>query len=161
MLKSTRSPRPEEEYITVVDNQGRERVQHVEYIVNDVRNENIYVTTDGIIYTHDSLIRKGQEHIGEIIDQIPVILAQPVIVIQDHVSPDDTLLYYRQLYIPTLSQHQLMCVVVKIRQGVRFFYNFFPQQSGKVKGYREMPQPGIWYIAPGQDPRNYGLSSTI
>lgn len=157
MLKLTRPPRAEEEYITIVDNQGRERVQHVEYVVNDVRNESVYITNDGIVYTQDSLIRKGQDHVVENMDQIPLILVQPAIVIQDHVSPDDTLLYYRQLYIPTLSKHQLMCVVVKIRQGTHFFYNFFPQQSGKVKGYREMPQPRIWYVAPGQDPRDYGL----
>ena len=30
-------PPPAEEYITVVDNKGRERIQRVEYIVNDVR----------------------------------------------------------------------------------------------------------------------------
>jgi hypothetical protein len=159
MSKLTRTPNPDEEYITIVDNQGRERIQRVEYIATDVRNESIYVTADGIGYTQDSLTRKGQEHIFEIIDQIPIILAQPAIVIQDHLSPDDTLLYYGQVYIPTLAQPQLMCVVVKIRQGIRLFYNFFPQQSGKVKGYREMPPPTIWYIARGQNPRNYGLET--
>jgi hypothetical protein len=50
-----------------------------------------------------------------------------------------------------------MRVVVKIRQNLRFFYNFFPQQSGKVKGYREIPPPTIWYIALDQSPRHYGL----
>ncbi len=159
MPKLTRIPDPDEGYIAILDNQGREQIQHVEYIVTDVRNESIYVTTDGIIYTQDSLTRKGQEHIFEIIDRIPTILAQPAIVIQDHVSPDDTLLYYGQVYIPALAQVQLLCVVVKVRQGIRFFYNFFPQQSGKVKGYREMPPPAIWYIAPGQNPRNYGLGT--
>lgn len=157
MSKSARTPEPDEEYITILDNLGRERIQHVEYIVTDIRNESIYVTSDGIVYTQDSLTRKGQEHIFEILDRIPAILAQPAIVIQDHVSPDDTLLYYGQVYISTLAQSQLMCVVVKIRQGIRFFYNFFPQQSGKVKGYREIPPPMIWYIAPGKNPRNYGL----
>jgi len=29
-------PQPAEEYITVIDNKGRERIQHVEYIVTDV-----------------------------------------------------------------------------------------------------------------------------
>lgn len=157
MSKAIRSPDPHEEYITLIDNQGRERVQHVVYIVTDVRNNSIYVTTDGLLYAQDSLRRKGQDHILTMIDAIPTILSEPTIVIQDHLSPDDTLLYYRQRYIPALAQHQLLCVVVKIRQDIRFFYNFFPQQSGKVKGCREVPQPTIWYIARGQNPRNYGL----
>ena len=97
----------------------------------------------------DSLTRKGQVYILDIIDQIPAVLANPKLVIQDHLSPDDTLLYYKHLYVPASGRHQAMCVVIKIRNGVRFFYNFFPQQSGKVKGYREVPPPTIWYIAPG------------
>lgn len=157
MSKAIRPPQPDEEYITVIDNQGRERVQHVVYVVADVRNISIYVTTDGLLYAQDSLKRKGQDHISAMIDEIPTILIEPAIVIQDHLSPDDTLLYYRQRYIPALAQHQLLCVVVKIRQGIRFFYNFFPQQSGKVKGYREVPPPTIWYVARGQNPRTYGL----
>lgn len=152
-----RYPQPEEEYITIVDNKGRERIQRVEYIVTDVGRETVYITADGLAYAQDSLRRKGQNPILEIFDSIPTILLQPEIVIQDHISPDDTLLYYKQIYISILGQHQLMCVVVKIRQGIRFFYNFFPQQSGKVKGCREVPPPTIWYIATGRSPHNYGL----
>jgi hypothetical protein len=153
-----RYPQPSEEYITIADNKGRERIQRVEYVVTDVRYERIYVTSDGLVYAQDSLARKGQEHLLEILNRIPDILSHPEIVIQDHLSPDDTLLYYKHLFIFALNQHQLMCVVIKIRQGMRFFYNFFPQQSGKVKGYREIPPPDIWYIAPDQNPRSYGLS---
>ena len=152
-----REPQPDEEYITIVDNQGRERIQRVEYIVTDVHRETIYVTDDGLVYTQDSLRRKGQAHIFDIIDRIPDVLVEPKIVIQDHFSPDDTLLYYKPIYIPTLMQPQLMCVVIKIRQGVRFFYNYFPQQSGNVKGHREIPPPVIWYLAPGENPHKYGL----
>jgi hypothetical protein len=77
----------------------------------------------------------------------------------DHLSPEDTRLYYKPVVIAASGQQQLLCVVVKLRQDIRFFYNFFPQQSGKVKGYREIPPPEIWYLAPGQNPGQYGLPS--
>jgi len=48
-------------------------------------------------------------------------------------------------------------VVVKIRQGVKFFYNMHPQTSGRVKGYRERVPPQVWYIAPGRRRRDFGL----
>jgi hypothetical protein len=153
-----RPPESDEEYVTIIDNHGRERVQRVEYVVADVRGETIYITADGLEYAQDSLQRKGQTHILEIFDRIPGILTHPEIVIQDHLSPDDTLLYYKHVQIPSLSRQQLMCIVIKARQGMRFFYNFFPQQSGKVKGWREAPPPDIWYIASNQNPRMYGLS---
>lgn len=34
-----REPLPSEEYVIIVDNKGRERVQRVEYVVLDVRGE--------------------------------------------------------------------------------------------------------------------------
>lgn len=55
-----RQPAPDEEYITIVDNKGRERIQHVEYIVTDVRGETVYITADGLAYARDSLNRKGR-----------------------------------------------------------------------------------------------------
>lgn len=152
-----RHPPPAEEYITVVDNKGRERIQRVEYIVTDVRGETVYVTVDGLAYARDSLIRKGQDHILEVFDRIPSVLAHPEIVIRDHQSPDDTLIYYKRLYVPMIARRQLVCVVVKIRRGTRYLYNCFAQQSGKVKGYREIPPPEVWYIAPGERLRDYGL----
>jgi Holliday junction resolvase-like predicted endonuclease len=39
-----REPSPSEEYITVIDSKGRERVQRVEYVVPEVRGEKVYVT---------------------------------------------------------------------------------------------------------------------
>ena len=45
-----RYPQPDEEYITIIDNQGIERIQRVEYIVDDVRDETIYITADGLAY---------------------------------------------------------------------------------------------------------------
>jgi hypothetical protein len=129
-----RYPEPEEEYITILDNRGRERIQHVEYLVTDVQGDTIYVTDDGLAYIHDALVRKGQEHLLDLIESIPMILANPQIVVADHLAPDDTLLYYGYLYIPEVRTKQLMCIVVKVRWGLRFVYNFFPQQSGKVKG---------------------------
>ena len=128
-------------------------------IVTDVRGETIYVTTDGLTYASDSLSYKGQDDLLDVFDRIPTILCNPEIVVRDYQSPRDTLLYYKRVYIPARAQHWLLCVVVKVRQGVRYLYNFFEQQSGKVKGYREVPLPIIWYIAPKKRPRNYGLSS--
>ena len=43
-----RRPQAAEEYVTVVDNKGRERIQRVEYIVTDVHGETVYVTADGL-----------------------------------------------------------------------------------------------------------------
>lgn len=37
--KTVRKPFPSEEYITIIDNEERERVQRVEYIVRDVQRE--------------------------------------------------------------------------------------------------------------------------
>jgi hypothetical protein len=152
-------PAPSERYITIVDNKGRAKVQFVEYLVEDVRGEKVYVTSDGLAYVEDSLTRKGQDFALDLLDQIPGVLSNPAIVIKDHLSPDDTRLYYRPVNVALAGQQQLLCVVVKIRQGVCFFYNFFPQQSGKVKGYREIPPPEIWYLAPNHSSRQYGLPS--
>jgi hypothetical protein len=56
-----------------------------------------------------------------------------------------------------LGVHQLIAVVIKMRQGTKFFYNVHPQSSEKVKGYRERVPPQVWYIAPGQKRRDFGL----
>ena len=51
-------PSPTEEYITIIDNKGREKIQRVEYVVHDVGGEEVCVTTDGLAYAEDSLTRK-------------------------------------------------------------------------------------------------------
>lgn len=56
-------PQRAEEYITIVDNKGRERIQRVEYVVSDVRDETVYVTVDGLIYARDSLARKAHYYL--------------------------------------------------------------------------------------------------
>lgn len=152
-----RHPEPAEEYITVVDNRGRERIQRVEYIVTDVRGEAVYVTADGLAYARDSLERKAHYYLIDEFSRIPDILAHPDIVVYDHAGPDDTLVYYKRIYIRSMHIHQLVSVVVKFRQGIKFFYNLHPQQSGKVKGYREQVPPTVWYIAPGRKRRDFGL----
>ena len=89
------------EYVTIVDNNGREKVQFVEYLVEDVRGEKVYITSDGLMYAQDSLTRKGQDYVLELFDRIPSILSHPAIVIQDHLAPDDTRLYYKPVTITT------------------------------------------------------------
>ena len=115
-------------------------------------------TADGLGYAQYSLMRKGQDDMVDLLDRIPKILAHPEIVIQDTQSPDDTLLYDKRVYVPAMVRHQLLCVVVKVRQDTCYLYNFFPQQSGKVKGYWQEQPPTILYIAPKKRPRDYGLS---
>jgi hypothetical protein len=152
-----REPFPSEEYITIVDNKGRERVQRVEYVVLDVRGEKVYVTTDGLAYTEDSLEAKDFRYLISELGRIPTILSHPDIVVHDHMSPEDTLIYYKRIRIVSLAVHQLIAVVVKIRQGVKFFYNMHPQTSGRVKGYRERVPSQVWYIAPGKRRGDFGL----
>lgn len=55
-----RRPSPSEQYITIIDNKGSEKIQAVEYIVLDARKEEIYVTSDGVAYVQDSLKFKQQ-----------------------------------------------------------------------------------------------------
>ncbi len=154
-----RKPTPAEEYITLLDNKGRERVQRVEYIVLDVRSEQVYVTADGLTYATDSLAAKDFQAFINELERIPIILSGPEIVIRDHTSPDDTLIYYKQLRIGSLGISQLMAVVVKWRQGIKFFYNMHPQESGKVKGYREAVSPEVWYLASGSNLKEFGLKT--
>ncbi len=116
-----RKPTPAEEYITILDNKDRERVQHVEYIVRDVRSEQVYITADGLTYATDSLAAKDFHAFIHELERIPTILSTPEIVIRDHTSPDDTLIYYKHLRIRSLGISQLMAVVVKWRQGIKFF----------------------------------------
>ena len=92
-----RKPTPAEEYITILDNRGRERVQHVEYIVLDVRNEQVYITADGLTYATDSLAAKDLPAFIHELERIPTILSNPEIVIRDHASPDDTLIMILRL----------------------------------------------------------------
>lgn len=68
-------------------------------------------------------------------------------------------IYYKHLRIGSLGITQLMAIVVKWRQGIKFFYNMHPQESGKVKGYREAIPPEIWYLARGKSLKEFGVKS--
>ncbi len=124
-----------------------------------MREEQVYITADGLTYAEDSLVAKDFQFLVKMLTRIPAILASPEIVIRDHTSPDDTLIYYKAVYIAALNSTQLMAVVVKLRQGIKFFYNMHPQESGKIKGYRESVPPEVWYLAPGRSLREFGLNS--
>lgn len=155
-----REPLLSEEYITIIDNKGRERVQRVEYVVLDVREEKVYVTTDGLAYAEDSLTAKEQNYLIEKLGRLSDILAHPDIVIWDPVeAPGDTLIYYKRLYIAALRRRKLVAVIVKARRGIKFFYNLHVQESGKVKGLPIVPpsEIQIWYIAPQVKRRQLGL----
>lgn len=145
-------------FVTVVDNAGREKRQRVEYIVTDVRGEIVYVTSDSLQYIRDSLWAKGrQRFLLDEIDRLPDVIARPDVVIWDSRASDDTLIYYKRLYIESEHQHWLVAAVVKRRRGIKFLYNFHLQESGKVKGYHLDVSPEIWYLGPRQRKRTFGL----
>jgi hypothetical protein len=149
-----------EQFITIIDNKGREKVQFVEYFVEDVRGEKVYVTTDGLIYAKDSLAFKMQDYLIATLQQLSEILAQPDIVIWDPVDPPgDTLIYYKRLDITELQERKLVAVIVKVRQGIKFFYNLHVQESGKVKGVSVVPtaEIAVWYMAPRVKRSQFGL----
>ncbi|MCX6028612.1 MAG: hypothetical protein NT169_04825 [Chloroflexi bacterium] len=155
-----RQPLPSEEYVTIVDNKGREKTQRVEYVVCDVRGENVYVTADGLTYAEDSLTAKGQHHLIEKLSELANILEHPDIVIWDPAeAPGDGLIYYKQIYIAVIHRYKLVATIVKARRGIKFFYNFHVQDSGRVKGLPIVPpaEIKIWYIAPGVKRREFGL----
>lgn len=155
-----REPFPPEEYITIIDNRGRERVQRVEYIVLDVREEKVYVTADGLAYAEDSLQAKEQNYLIEKLSKLSNILAHPDIVIWDLAeAPGDTLIYYKWLYIAALRRRKLVAAIVKTRRGIKFFYNLHVQESGKVKGLPIVlpSEIEVWYIAPQAKRRQFGL----
>jgi hypothetical protein len=155
-----RSSSPPEEYVTVVDNKGRERVQRVEYTVTDVRGEQVYVTADGLAYARDSLTNKGQSYLIEMLHKLASILAHPDIVIWDPAETrGDSLIYYRRVYITVLGRHKLIAAIVKVRRGIRFFYNLYVQESGKVKGLSVVSPAEIevWYVSSQVRGHEFGL----
>ena len=153
-------PSSSEQYITIVDNRGREKVQAVEYIVWDVNQEKVFVTADALAYTRDSLTLKRQTYLVPEVDNLSSMLSQPDIVIWDPVDdPGETLIYYKRIYIKRFSTHKVMAAIVKIRQSVKFLYNMHLQDSGHVKGTSVVAsdQIHIWYLAPGTRKSQYGL----
>src|SRR3990167_8765294 len=121
------------EFITIIDDRGREKQQRVESVVTDVRGEQVLITTDGLYYISDSLHRKGQSHLLEFITRIPSALLHPEIVVWDHTTQNDTLLYYKHFYVARDKRRRLFVAIVKNRKGIKFLYNFHLQTSGKVK----------------------------
>lgn len=145
-------------FITVVDDAGHEKRQRIEYTVVDVRDETVYITDGGLQYIRDSLwAKRRQRFLLDELDRIPDVLSRPDIVIQDPMASNDTLIYYKRLYIEADRRHWLVAAVVKLRQGLKFLYNFHLQESGKVKGYHLDVPPEIWYLNPQQRKRAFGL----
>jgi hypothetical protein len=145
-------------FITIVDNAGREKQQRVEYVVADVRGETVYVTRGGLEYIRDSLwVKRRQRFLLNELKRIPDVISKADIVIRDPMASDDTLIYYKRLYIESEHRHWLVASVVKLRQRLKFLYNFHLQESGKVKGYHLDVSPEIWYLNPQRRKRAFGL----
>ncbi len=148
---------PNEETITIVDNSGREKIERVVYRVEDVFGEKVCVTEEGLQYVNDSLRRKGQIKFSARLEQIPYVLSQPDIVIRDPGWPEDTVIFYKRYYDRDQHRYRVMAVIIKIQDSLKFLYNVHPQQSGKVKGYREIPKPKVLYLNPLRRLRDFGL----
>lgn len=147
------------DFITIVDNHGHEKHQRIEYIISDVRGEIVYVTDGGLRYIQDSLwAKRRQRFLLDEMDRLPDVISNADIVVWDSMADDDTLHYYKHLYIASQGQQWLVVAVVKIRQNIKFLYNFHLQESGKVKGYHLDVPPEIWYLNPQQRKRTFGLS---
>ncbi len=158
MFKNTEHIDKLEEFITIVDNAGREKHQQVEYTVTDVRDEEVFATEDGLRYIRDSLQAKSrQRFLLDELNRIPGVITNPDIVILDPMASDDTLIYYKRIYIKSERRHWLVAAVVKLRPGIKFLYNFHLQESGKVKGYHHDVPPKIWYLNPQQRKKTFGL----
>jgi len=146
------------EFVTIVDDAGRKKRQRIEYVVVDVRGETVYVTDGGLQYIRDSLWAKArQRFLLDELDRIPAVISRPDVAIRDPMASDDTLIYYKQLYIESERRHWLVAAVVKLRRGLKFLYNFHLQESGKVKGYHLDVPPEIWYLHPQRRKRTFGL----
>lgn len=146
------------DFITIVDNHGNEKRQRIEYTISDVQGEIVYVTDGGLRYIQDSLwAKRHQRFLLEELDRLPDVISNADIVVWDSMADDDTLLYYKHLYIASQEQPWLVVAVVKIRQNTKFLYNFHLQESGKVKGYHLDMPPEIWYLNPQQRKRTFGL----
>jgi hypothetical protein len=143
--------------IEIVDNSGRRKVERVAYTVENVFGQKIHVTEEGLQYARDSLQRKRQTYFLTRLEQIPQVLSQPDIVIRDTTSPEDTVIFYRQSYDRRKRKYEVIAIIVKVQGLVQFLYNVHPQESGKVKGCREIPKPEILYLKPGRKPRDFGL----
>ena len=148
------------DYIWVIDNAGRRKQETIVYQCLDMRNEVVYITQEGLQYSRDSLTRKRQYYLLDRLHDLCKDLAHSDIVIWDpSVSEKDTLLYYRRIYLQRYSRNLLICLVVKVRNDIKYLYNIFTQQSGKVKGYETVPSNmyDIWHIGPRVRPKDFGI----
>ena len=120
----------------------------------------MYVTTDGLTYTQDSLTFKDQTYLIVELDQLSEIITEPDLVIWDPVEQrNETLIYYKRLFVTQLQEYKLIAAIVKFRRGIKFFYNMFVQENGKVKGISVVPasEIDIWYIALHVKRSQFGL----
>lgn len=146
--------------ILIIDNAGQRKWETIKYNCVDMRDEIVHITEEGLQYSRDSLTRKRQHYLIDRLNDLCKDLAHSDIVIWDpSVDEKDTLLYYRRVYFQQFGRHQLICLVVKVRDGIKYLYNIFLQQSSKVKGYETVPADAydVWYLAPNTRPKQYGI----
>ena len=131
-------------------------VQKILYGVNDVFKKKVYYTEEADKYIKDSRIRKrGQQYLINYLYKIPGILKDPSIVIVDCEDIfGKTLLYYKELFIKEKNRQIFSTLVVKLFRE-RIIYNFYPQESGKIKRYAGNEPPKVLHLKSGYKKQSY------
>jgi hypothetical protein len=131
-------------------------LQTIIYSVEDVLSDKVYYTEEADRYIKDSRARKkGQQYVVNYLQKIPGVLKDPAIIITDpDDSSDKTILYYKEIYIQEKKKQLLFTLVVKIFRE-RIIYNFYPQESGKVKISEGKLPPKIIYLKAGLKKSTY------
>lgn len=104
-----RKPSSTPEYVTIIDNKGKRKISAFAYVVRGIKDELVYVTTDGLAYTRDSLTLKRYGFLLTELEKLPNILSQPDLVIWDPVDdPGETLIYYKRIFVSALQLNGLV-----------------------------------------------------
>jgi len=131
-------------------------LQTIRYTVEDIFGNNIYFTKEAERYIQDSRSRKrGQQYVLNYLNKIPTLLRDPSIVIVDSDDiTEKTILYYKEVYVEEKRKQILFTLVVKTLKE-RIVYNYYPQESGKVKSrLGKLPQK-ILYLKSGFSKSRY------
>jgi hypothetical protein len=118
--------------------------QEILYSVVDILGQQVHYSRQADNYVKDFRRSKPwQRYALNYLDKIPTILKEPSIVIKDAEDfTQNTLIYYKEIYIREKRRNVLFALVVKIAEE-NVIYNFHPQESGKVKSYNRYPPPEV------------------
>ena len=131
-------------------------LQTILYSIEDIFGNQVYYTEEAEKYIKDSRSHKrGQKYVQRYLHKIPALLKDPSIVIID---PEDvsesTLLYYKEVYVREKNKQVLFTLVVKVWKE-RIIYNFYPQESEKVKSREGKPYSKVIHLKKGYKKASY------